>query len=103
MHTPGNEFPPMHATGRSPRPRPRSTRVLRATRRHDRRLRTVRRTLTVVLALGLAFGTVHVLSPADADSTVMRQVSNRSDAGVLDVNGDGTGDIAPFGQHRGSL
>ena len=77
--------------------------MLRATRRHDRRLRTVRRAFAAALALGLGFGALHARSPADADSTVQRQVSSASDAGVLDRNGDGVGDVAPFGLHRGSL
>jgi beta-glucanase (GH16 family) len=88
-----------------PRPAPRrpDRRIHgRAERRADRH-RTVRRALAAVVTLGLAFGAVQVLSPADADSTVLRQVSSASDAGVLDRNGDGIGDVAPYGLRRGSL
>jgi beta-glucanase (GH16 family) len=77
-----------------------------AHRRADRH-RSLRRPTAAVLALGLAlgvgFGAIQVLAPADAGSTVLRQVSSASDAGVLDRNGDGIGDVAPYGLHRGSL
>jgi beta-glucanase (GH16 family) len=77
--------------------------VPRTTRRPDRRHRILRRAGAAVLALGLGLGAIQVLSPADAGSTVLRQVSSASDAGVLDRNGDGVGDVAPYGLHRGSL
>lgn len=73
-----------------------------AHRRTDRH-RSVRRALAAVLALGLGLGAIQVLAPADAGSTVLRRVSSPSDAGILDRNGDGVGDVAPYGLHRGSL
>jgi beta-glucanase (GH16 family) len=75
----------------------------RAAHRPADRHRSVRRALAAALALGLGFGAIQVLSPAEAGSTVLRRVSSASDAGVLDRNGDGIGDVAPYGLHRGSL
>ena len=72
-------------------------------RRSASRIRSASRALAAVLAGGLAFGAFQLFTAADAGSTVLRQVSSASDAGVLDVNGDGVGDVAPYGADRGSL
>jgi beta-glucanase (GH16 family) len=102
MHAPGKQFPDAPQSDAA-RPRSRSIRVPRPARRRTDRHRSVRRALAAGLALALGFGAIQVLSPADAGSTVLRQVSSASDAGVLDRNGDGIGDVAPYGLHRGSL
>lgn len=77
--------------------------MLRAHRRPRLSVPALTRVAAGVLALGLAFGALQALSSADAESTVLRQVSSASDAGALDRNGDGVGDLAPFGPDRGSL
>ncbi len=104
MHAPGKEFPECTHPAAPPVPDPGAPACSRPARRADRhRSRAARRTLAAVLALGLGLGAIQVLAPADAGSTVLRQVSSASDAGVLDRNGDGVGDVAPYGLHRGSL
>jgi beta-glucanase (GH16 family) len=56
-----------------------------------------------VLALLLGLGVLALLPPAGADGVVVTQVASRRDAGVLDRNGDGIPDVAPFGSDATAL
>lgn len=74
---------------------PRSRRSLTTTPR--------RRPIAAVLALLVGLGGLALLPTAGADGVVLTQVASRRDAGVLDRNGDGTADVAPFGPDARAL
>jgi hypothetical protein len=56
-----------------------------------------------VATLAIVASGVQLLPSAGADEVVMRQVSNASDSGVVDLNRDGRADYAAYGVTNSAL